>query len=113
MTIYPKSFGINSLFFASKNLGVAVGALQSAGITTPGTVGYPNILMTIDQGVTWMSVTGGPAVTSTAAVSAVPSTSAPYPVQTPQPLSLTGQPEPSAPAPLQRPPPGCLWWRSR
>lgn len=81
MTLYPKSFGIDCLFFPSKNLGVAVGALASFGINTPGTVGYPNIIMTIDQGTTWMAVTGTTAVASVAGLNAVASTSAPYPVR--------------------------------
>lgn len=81
-SVYPKTFGINCLFFPKPGFGVAVGALASFGIATPGTLGYANIVMTIDQASSWMAVTGSPPVTSTAAVSST-ATSAPYPVRPP------------------------------
>lgn len=98
MTVYPKSFGIDCLFFPNKNLGVAVGALASAGIDAANTVGYPNIIMTIDQGATWMAVTGTTPVLSNIGLSAVPGTTAPYPVRTGKRHTHTASPLQTSPS---------------
>ena len=57
--------GLNDMVFPSMRLGVAVG---SAPGSTASTSYQPNIMMTVDQGCSWLAVTGTPAVSTAAFV---------------------------------------------